>query len=34
MWPRTGIFLPRKRPEDGVIVYVCTAAIGIKVEAE
>lgn len=35
LWPRPGIFLPRKRPEDGVIVYVRTAAAaGIKVEAE
>lgn len=35
LWPRPGIFLPRKRPEDGVIVYALTvAAAGIKVEAE
>ncbi|MEH9183543.1 MULTISPECIES: hypothetical protein [Klebsiella pneumoniae complex] len=35
LWPRLGIFLPRKRPEDGVIVYARTAAAaGIKVEAE
>ncbi|MGK6282101.1 ead/Ea22-like family protein [Klebsiella pneumoniae] len=35
LWPRPGIFLPRKRPEDGVIVYARTAAAaGIKVEAE
>ncbi|MDA5065582.1 hypothetical protein [Klebsiella pneumoniae] len=35
LWPRPGIFLPRKRPEDGVIVYARTvAAVGIKVEAE
>ncbi|MDP1183375.1 hypothetical protein Q6285_29320, partial [Klebsiella pneumoniae] len=26
LWPRPGIFLPRKRPEDGVLVYVRTAA--------
>lgn len=26
LWPRLGIFLPRKRPEDGVIVYARTAA--------
>lgn len=26
LWPRPGIFLPRKRPEDGVIVYARTAA--------
>ncbi|MDU3558988.1 MAG: ead/Ea22-like family protein [Klebsiella variicola] len=35
LWPRPGIFLPRKRPEDGVIVYArTTAAAGIKWEAE
>lgn len=35
LWPRPGIFLPRKRPEDGVIVYARTAAAaGINVEAE
>ncbi|MDR4742662.1 ead/Ea22-like family protein [Klebsiella pneumoniae] len=35
LWPRPGIFLPRKRPEDGVIVYARTvAAVGSKVEAE
>lgn len=35
LWPRPGIFLSRKRPEDGVIVYARTAAAaGIKVEAE
>ncbi|CAM4395266.1 Uncharacterised protein [Klebsiella pneumoniae] len=35
LWPCPGIFLPRKRPEDGVIVYARTAAAaGIKVEAE
>ncbi|MBC4671697.1 hypothetical protein H8L83_08500 [Klebsiella quasipneumoniae] len=35
LWPRPGIFLQRKRPEDGVLVYVRTAAAaGIKVEAE
>ncbi|EMM8812019.1 TPA: ead/Ea22-like family protein [Klebsiella pneumoniae] len=35
LWPRPGIFLQRKRPEDGVIVYARTAAAaGIKVEAE
>ncbi|HBG9753571.1 TPA: hypothetical protein KRV87_002625 [Klebsiella oxytoca] len=34
LWPRPGIFLPRKRPEDGVIVYARTAAaVGTKVEA-
>ncbi|EOK1146178.1 hypothetical protein HJW76_16485 [Klebsiella pneumoniae] len=26
LWPRPGIFLRRKRPEDGVIVYARTAA--------
>ena len=26
LWPRPGIFLPRKRPEDGVIVYARTAS--------
>lgn len=35
LWPRPGIFLPRKRPGDGVLVYARTAAAaGIKVEAE
>lgn len=35
LWPRPGIFLQRKRHEDGVIVYARTAAAaGIKVEAE
>ncbi|MDK1885855.1 hypothetical protein MKR03_06745 [Klebsiella sp. K5-210] len=35
LWPRPGIFLPRKRPEDGVIVYARTvAAVGSKVEVE
>ena len=35
LWPRPGIFLQRKRPEDGVLVYArTTAAAGIKVEAE
>ncbi|HGW5913186.1 TPA: hypothetical protein ACNIOW_002833 [Klebsiella pneumoniae] len=35
LWPRPGIFLQRKRPEDGVLVYARTAAAaGIKVEAE
>ncbi|VUS29909.1 hypothetical protein SB6423_00596 [Klebsiella pasteurii] len=35
LWPRPGIFLPRKHPEDGVIVYARTAAaVGTKVEAE
>ncbi|SVK57291.1 RelE family toxin-antitoxin system [Klebsiella pneumoniae] len=35
LWPRPGIFLQRKRPEDGVIVYARTAAsAGIKMEAE
>ena len=35
LWPRPGIFLPRKRHDDSVIVYARTAAAaGIKVEAE
>lgn len=35
LWPRPGIFLQRKRPEDSVIVYARTAAAaGIKVEDE
>nr|DAQ12565.1 MAG TPA: protein of unknown function (DUF977) [Caudoviricetes sp.] len=35
MVPKAATFLPRKRPEDGVIVYARTAAAaGIKVEAE
>ena len=34
LWPCPGIFLPRKRPEDGVIVYARTAAAADKVEAE
>lgn len=35
LWPRPGIFLQRKRPEDAVLVYARTAAAaGIKVEAE
>lgn len=29
LWPRPGIYLPRKRPDDGVIVYAST---GIKCE--
>lgn len=33
LWPRPGIYLPRKRPDDGVIVYARTAAgIGVKGE--
>ena len=35
LWPRPEIYLPRKRPEDGVIVYARTAATaGIKLEAD
>ncbi|HFI5584727.1 TPA: hypothetical protein ACGQTX_003010 [Raoultella ornithinolytica] len=35
LWPRPEIYLPRKRPEDGVIVYARTAATaGIKWETE
>lgn len=33
LWPRPGVFLPRKLPEDGVIVYARTAAAADKVEA-
>lgn len=33
LWPRTEIYLPRKRPEDGVIVYARIAA-GVAVESE
>lgn len=29
LWPRPGIYLPRKRPEDGVIVYARTAGIQV-----
>lgn len=33
LWPRPGIYLQRKRPDDGVIVYARTAAdIGVKGE--
>lgn len=32
LWPRPGIYLPRKRPEDGVIVYARTAGITTKGE--
>ncbi|MEQ4931311.1 hypothetical protein ABN147_07405 [Klebsiella oxytoca] len=32
LWPRPGIFLPRKRPEDGVIVYARTAAAAEKAQ--
>ena len=32
LWPRPGIYLPRKRPEDGVIVYARTAGISVKGE--
>lgn len=33
LFPRPGIYLPRKRPDDGVIVYARTAAcIGVKGE--
>ncbi|ROF70344.1 hypothetical protein [Klebsiella pneumoniae] len=35
LWPRPGIFLPRKRPEDGVIVYARTSFVAAnKAEAE
>jgi len=33
LWPRPGIYLPRKRPDDGVIVYARTAA-GISIKGE
>jgi hypothetical protein len=29
LWPRPGIYLPRKRPEDGVIVYARTDGIAL-----
>lgn len=32
LWPRPGIYLPRKRPEDCVIVYARTAAAGITLK--
>lgn len=32
LWPRPGIYLPRKRPADGVIVYARTAT-SINLEA-
>ena len=33
LWPRPGIYLPRKRPDDSVIVYARSAAgIGVKGE--
>ncbi len=31
LWPRPGIYLPRKRPDDGVIVYARTAGIECEV---
>lgn len=35
LWPRPEIYLPRKRPEDGVIVYARTAFVAAnKAEAE
>ncbi len=35
LWPRPEIFLPRKRPEDGVIVYARTSFVATnKAEAE
>lgn len=33
LWPRPEIYLPRKRPEDGVIVFARTAA-GVAVEGK
>lgn len=34
LWPRPGIYLPRKRPLDGVIVYARTAVAAATREAE
>ena len=35
LWPRPEIYLPRKRPEDGVIVYGRTSFVAAnKAEAE
>ncbi|EKT7901399.1 hypothetical protein P4R16_002324 [Klebsiella oxytoca] len=35
LWPRPEIYLPRKRPEDGVIVYARTSFVAAnKAEAE
>ncbi|ELY4566653.1 ead/Ea22-like family protein [Cronobacter sakazakii] len=32
LWPRPGIYLPRKRPDDGVVVYARTELVGINLE--
>lgn len=34
LWPRPGIYLPRKRPDDGVLVYARTGLAGIKLQIE
>ncbi|HFP9201474.1 TPA: ead/Ea22-like family protein [Raoultella ornithinolytica] len=34
LWPRPGVYLPRKRPLDGVIVYARTAVAAATREAE
>ncbi|EOI3527716.1 hypothetical protein ACMSYW_000891 [Cronobacter dublinensis] len=32
LWPRPGIYLPRSRPKDGVVVYARGALAGINLE--
>ncbi|ELY4860068.1 ead/Ea22-like family protein [Cronobacter sakazakii] len=32
LWPRPGIYLPRKRPDDGVVVYARTELVDINLE--
>ncbi|WP_105610623.1 hypothetical protein [Cronobacter malonaticus] len=32
LWPRPGIYLPRSRPKDGVVVYARTGLAGINLE--
>ncbi|WP_313411352.1 hypothetical protein [Atlantibacter hermannii] len=34
LWPRPGIYSPRKRPEDGVMVYARIYAAGINLTVE
>ena len=34
LWPRPEIYLPRKRPEDGVIVYARTTVAAVAREAD
>ena len=34
LWPRPEIYLPRKRPEDGVIVYARTTVAAAAKEAD